>query len=178
MCGCIKGTDRLQQLYSPHCKNKIVKITVVYSRSGIAEVNTRRIASLECKLLCVCGFSREAVLTLCIPACLGRKVRETVAVIIDLHLYIELTMPKGKRVKSTLKSIICNVHDYFDWQNKKQKSTLPKLCRGKKTAEATGFSECTVNRVLYWRKESWMEVLLIHQIRDIRKQRTFRCCCL
>ena len=55
-------------------------------------------------------------------------------------------MPKGKRVKSTLKSIICNVHDYFDRQSKKQKSTPPKLC--KKIAEATGFSERTVNRVL------------------------------
>ena len=52
-------------------------------------------------------------------------------------------MPKGKRVKSTSKSIICNVHDYFDRQSKKQKSTPPKLC--KKTAEATGFSERTVN---------------------------------
>ena len=55
-------------------------------------------------------------------------------------------MPTGKQVKSTSKSIICNVHDYFDWQSKKQKSTPPKLC--KKTAEATGFSERTVNRVL------------------------------
>ena len=54
-------------------------------------------------------------------------------------------MPKRKRVKSTSKSIICSVHDYFDQQSKKQKST-PKLC--KKTAEATGFSERTVNRVL------------------------------
>ena len=90
------------------------------------------------KLLRVCGFSHDAVLTPCITACLGRKVRETVAVIIDLHLYIELTMPKGKGVKSTLKSIICNVHDYFDRQSKKQKSTPPKLC--KKTAEGTGFS--------------------------------------
>ena len=52
-------------------------------------------------------------------------------------------MPKGKRVKSTSKSIICNVHDYFDRQSK---STPPKL--SKKTAEATGFSECIVIRVL------------------------------
>ena len=55
-------------------------------------------------------------------------------------------MSKGKRVKSTSKSIICNVHDYFDRHSKKQKSTPPKLC--KKTAEATGFSERTVNCVL------------------------------
>ena len=66
--------------------------------------------------------------------------------IINLHLYIEFTMPKVKRVKSTAKSIICNVHDYFDWQSNKQKSTPPKL--SKKTAEATGFSECTVNCVI------------------------------
>ena len=78
--------------------------------------------------------------------CLGRKVRETVAVIIDLHLYMELTMPKRNGVKSTSNSIICNVHDYFDRQSKKQKSTSPKLC--KKTAEAIGFSERTVNHVL------------------------------
>ena len=55
-------------------------------------------------------------------------------------------MPKGIRVKNTSNSIICNVHDYFDRQSKKQKSTPPKLC--KKTGEATGFSERIVNRVL------------------------------
>ena len=42
------------------------------------------------KLLRVCGFSREAVLTSCIPilpACFGRKVRETVAVISTASVY-------------------------------------------------------------------------------------------
>ena len=60
--------------------------------------------------MCVCGFSPETVLTSCIPTCLGRKIRETVAVIIDLRLYIELTMPKGKRIKSTSKSIILSLN--------------------------------------------------------------------
>ena len=56
-------------------------------------------------------------------------------------------MPKGKRVRSDSKNIICNVFDYFEGQSKKQKAiTPPKLC--KKTAEATGYSERTVNRVL------------------------------
>lgn len=56
-------------------------------------------------------------------------------------------MPKGKRVRSSAKNIICNVYDYFERQNKKQKTTTtPKLC--KKTADATGYSERTVNCVL------------------------------
>ena len=68
MCGCIKGTDRLQQLYFPHCKNKIVKISLFTF------------------------WSRRS--------------------------------------------------------QQRKKSTLPKVCRSKKTAEATGFSERTVNCVL------------------------------
>ena len=75
------------------------------------------------------------------PCVLAGKFEESVAIFIDLHLLLELTMPKGKRVKSTSKTIICNVHDYFDWQNKKQKSTQPSLRWSGllKTAEATGF---------------------------------------
>ena len=54
------------------------------------------------------------------------------------------------QVKSTLETIICNVHDYFDQQSRKQKSIPPtctcKLCE--KTTEATGISVHTVNCVL------------------------------
>ena len=46
----------------------------VFSSSGVAEVNSRTIASLECKIIKCCGLSHECVLTSCIPACLGRKV--------------------------------------------------------------------------------------------------------
>ena len=38
------------------------------------------------KLIRVCGLSHERVLTSCIPTCLGRKLRESVAVFFDLHL--------------------------------------------------------------------------------------------
>ena len=112
------------------------------------------------KLLRVCGFSREAVPNLCIPACLGRKVWETVAMIIDLHLYIELTMPKGNLVKSTSKSIICNIHNYFDWQSKKQNPSHQSYVRKLLKPLA---SQSTLSTVSYWRKASWMEVLLHHQ---------------
>ena len=56
-------------------------------------------------------------------------------------------MPRGKRLNSTGKKIICNVYDYFDEQSKKTKiKTGWRLV--KKTVEATKFSERTVNRVL------------------------------
>ena len=77
------------------------------------------------------------------PHVLAGRLEESVAVFINLHLLLELTMPKGKRIKSTSETIVCNLHDYFDRQSKKQMSTSPKLC--KKTAEATW---CTVNHVL------------------------------
>ena len=52
-------------------------------------------------------------------------------------------MPKGKRINSTSKQIICNVYDYFENESKKRKgSMLPKL--GKKTSEATGYCKRTV----------------------------------
>ena len=61
-------------------------------------------------------------------------------------------MPKGKRVRSSSKTIICNVYSYFEKQSTKFKSTVPpKLC--KKTADATGFSEHAVNRVVAEKRE-------------------------
>ena len=55
-------------------------------------------------------------------------------------------MPKGKLVKSTSKSIICNLHDYLIGKVRNGSPLHLSLC--KKTDEATGFSERTVNRVL------------------------------
>ena len=56
-------------------------------------------------------------------------------------------MPKGKRINSTSKQIICNVYDYFENESKKRKgSVLPKL--GKKTSEATGYCKQTVERII------------------------------
>ena len=46
------------------------------------------------KLLRVCGLSLERVLTSCIPACLGRKLRESVTVFFNLHLQLDLTCLK------------------------------------------------------------------------------------
>ena len=56
-------------------------------------------------------------------------------------------MPKGKRIDSTSKQIICNVYDSFENVSKKCKgSVLPKL--GKKTSEATGYCKQTVERII------------------------------
>ena len=61
-------------------------------------------------------------------------------------------MPKGKRVRSSSKTIICHVYSYFEKQSTKSKSTVPpKLC--KKTADATGLFERTVNRVVAEKRE-------------------------
>lgn len=61
---------------------------------------------------------------------------------------VVLAMPgKGKRVNSTAKTIICNVYAYFERQSQKSKGRgPPKLVT--KTAEATGYCERTVRRVV------------------------------
>ena len=47
-------------------------------------------------------------------------------------------MPKGNRINSTSKQIMCNLYDHFENKIKKRKgSALPKL--KKKTFEATGY---------------------------------------
>ena len=56
-------------------------------------------------------------------------------------------MPKGKRINSTSKQIICNVYDYFENESKKHKgSVLPKS--RKKTSEANGYCKQTVERII------------------------------
>ena len=70
----------------------------------------------------------------------SRDVAAIVYSIVSDYLYYTFSsiMPKGKRINSTSKQIICNVYDYFENESKKRKgSVLPKL--GKKTSEATGY---------------------------------------
>ena len=56
-------------------------------------------------------------------------------------------MPRGKRVRSGEKRIICNVYNYFEQQSKKQKVATP-LKYSQKTAEATGFARRTVDKIV------------------------------
>ena len=71
-------------------------------------------------------------------------------------------MPKGKRINSTSKQIICNVYDYSENESKKSKgSVLPKL--GKKTSEATGYCKRTVEQIIVEKQN------LLHQRSDTRR---------
>ena len=54
---------------------------------------------------------------------------------------------RGKRVNSTAKNIVFNVYKYFERESAKTKNrVLPKLTH--KTAEATGYGERTVRRIV------------------------------
>ena len=54
---------------------------------------------------------------------------------------------RGKRLNSTAKNIIFNVYKYFERESAKTKNrVLPKLTH--KTAEATGYGEHTVRRIV------------------------------
>ena len=86
---------------------EILENYVVYSRSVVVEVNSEDLHLWNVKLLHVCGLSRECLLLVYIRV----SWQESVAVFIDLHLLLESTIPKGERVKSTSKTIICNIHD-------------------------------------------------------------------
>ena len=56
-------------------------------------------------------------------------------------------MPRGKRLSSTLKNVIVNVHDYFEKESKKSKrGQSPKLAI--KTSDATGYCRRSVERVV------------------------------
>ena len=58
-----------------------------------------------------------------------------------------VVMPKGKRLNRTAKKIVCSVYTYFEEQHKKNKvRTAAKLST--KTAQATGYSVRTVERVV------------------------------
>ena len=56
-------------------------------------------------------------------------------------------MLKGKRFTCTVKTIICNLYDYFkNVSNKNNRISIPKL--GKKNSKAIGYCKCTVKRVV------------------------------
>ena len=64
-----------------------------------------------------------------------------------------LAMPgKGRRANSTAKSIIYNVYEYFERENAKSKYRCPQKLTFK-TAEATGYSERTVRRIVTEKSE-------------------------
>jgi hypothetical protein len=62
-------------------------------------------------------------------------------------------MPKGQRLRRATKNVICNVYAFFEEQHKKSKARVPaKLST--KTAQATGYSMRTVERVLAIKRAS------------------------
>ena len=54
---------------------------------------------------------------------------------------------RGKRVNSTAKNIIFNVYKYFERESAKTKNRVPPKLTNK-TAEATGYGERTVRRIV------------------------------
>ena len=126
--------------------------------------DSQTIASLECKIIAYL-WSLTWVCTYLVYTCLSWQ--ESVGVFIGQHLLLELTMPKGKRVKSTSKS---NVHDYFDRQSRKLKCILHwHYVRIQLKPLASKSTLSTVS--CRWR-ESWMEVL---KQEIYGKQKTCRC---
>ena len=76
-------------------------------------------------------------------------------------------MPKGKRINSTSKQIICNVYDYFENESKKRKgSVLPKL--GRRHLKLLVITSELLNESL-GRRENWKEQNLLHQRSDIKR---------
>ena len=75
-------------------------------------------------------------------------------------------MPKGKGVKSTSKSIICNLHDYLIGKVRNRSplhlSEVRRLMKPLASQNALSTVSC-------WRRECWMEVPLHLRIRDVRK---------
>ena len=64
-----------------------------------------------------------------------------------------LAMPgRGKRANSTSKAIIYNVYKYFEKESAKNKCRRPPKLTSK-TAEATGYSERTVRRIVAKKSE-------------------------
>ena len=93
---------------------KTKETIVSYVRSGVAEVDSGN---------CIIGMYYMFVIShvsmylpWIYPRVLAGSFEERIAVLIDLQLLLELTTSKGKRIKSTSKTIRCNVHDYFDQQ--------------------------------------------------------------
>ena len=80
----------------------------------------------------------------CIAGSLPRRERELVE---PLESSVATMPGRGKRVNSTAKSVIFNVYKYFERESAKTKNRVPpKLTH--KTAEVTGYGECTVRRIV------------------------------
>ena len=94
--------------------------TIVYSSSGVVEVNSCRIPLLACIIITCLWSHVNAYLPIVYPCILAGKVEEVLLCL----LYCICSWQC--RVKSTSKSIINNSSDYFDWQSKKLNSTPPK----------------------------------------------------
>ena len=62
-------------------------------------------------------------------------------------------MPKGKRLNHTAKNIIFSVYSYFEEQHRKSKFRVAAKLSSK-TAQATGYSVCTVERVVAMERAS------------------------
>ena len=78
-------------------------------------------------------------------------------------------MPKGKRINSTSKQIICNVYDYFENESKKHKgSVLPGLSWGRRHMKLLVIASELLNESLR-RRENWKEQNSLHQRSDIRR---------
>ena len=77
--------------------------------------------------------------------------RESVS--FELFKSSALAMPgRGKRANSTAKAIIYNMYKYFEKESAKNKCRRPPKLTSK-TAEATGYSECTVRRIVAKKSE-------------------------
>ena len=107
------------------------------------------------KLLRVCGLSLERVLTLCIPACLGRKLRESVTVFIDLHLQLDLTCLKENESGASPRVIF--VIDMSSLIGKVRNRSPLYLSNVKRLMKP---SQSALSTVSCWRRECWMEVPL------------------
>ena len=83
----------------------------------------------------------------CITTCLSASLpRESVS--FERFKLSALTMPgRGKRANGTAKAIIYNVYKYFEKESAKNKCRRPPKLTSK-TAEATGYSERTVRRIV------------------------------
>ena len=80
--------------------------------------------------------------------CIARNLLQRERELVEPFESSIATMPEtGKRVNSTAKNIIFNVYKYFERESVKTKNRVPpKLTH--KTAEATGYGEHTVRRIV------------------------------
>ena len=107
--------------------------TTVYSNSLVTEVNSGRIASLECKII-TCLWSPTWVCLLHVYLCvLAGRFEESVAVFINLHLLLALTMLKRKEV-ACITANVCNTWTWIDYRNNRINECSLYICSTYDTA--------------------------------------------